>query len=193
VTGKGWLRWIIVVIPAALAAFSSATLAQETEGWIISPGEVPVSGIRLGESRTGTITVYNNKDFPATVSMSAEIPYQGNLTPGYEPIPDTAWISLTPQYFELGQYSEQEVDLTVTIPSTGDWGGKHYECWLRATFDTMGMLQVKLDSRLLLSTSTAYARGTNWVLIGAIAGGVVVAGTMVFSNRRKLKRWLGRW
>lgn len=191
--GKGQLGWVMVVLLAVVAVSSSPTLAQGTENWSISPGKVTVTSIRIGESINETITVINNKDFPAVVSMSAEIPHLDNLTPGYEPIPDTDWVRLTPQHFELGEYSEQEIDLTVTIPSDGDWGGKHYECWLRATFDTMGILQVKLDSRLLLSTSVAYTRGTNWVLVGAIAGGVVVAGAMVFSNRRELKRWLGRW
>lgn len=192
-TGKGWLGWVTVTLLAVAAISSSPTLAQDTEGWAISPDKVTVRNIRLGESISGTITVINNKDFPATVYMTAEIPYEDNLTPGYESIPDTDWANLTPQHFELGAHSEREVDLTVTIPSTGDWGGKHYECWLRATFETMGILQVKLDSRLLLSTGVAYAGGMNWVLIGAIAGGVAVAGAIVFSNRRELKRWLGRW
>lgn len=183
----------MVALLAMMAISPSPTLAQENEGWAISPGRVPVTGIRPGESRSGTITVSNNKDFPAVVLMSAEIPYVDNLTPGYEPIPDTDWISLTPQQFELGQYSEQEVQITVTVPSSGDWGGKRYECWLRATLNTMGILQVKIDSRLLLSITVAYAGGINWVLVGAIAGGVVVASTVIFSNRRELKKWVGRW
>ena len=191
-TGKGWLGWVIILLAIAVVSFSP-TLAQDTEGWAISPDKVTVRNIRPGESISGTITVINNKDFPATVYMTSEIPYEDNLTPGYELIPDTDWVSLTPQYFELQEYSEQEVELTVAIPSNGDWGGNHYECWLRATFETMGILEVKLDSRLLLSTSVAYAGGINWVLIGAIAGGVAVAGAMLFSNRRELKKWVGRW
>jgi hypothetical protein len=183
----------MVVLLAMVAISSSPALAQENEGWAISPDKVTVTNIRPGESISGTVTVSNNKDFPAVVSMSAEIPYVDNLTPGYEPIPDTDWISLTPQQFELEQYSEQEVQITVTVPSSGDWGGKRYECWLRATLDTMGILQVKLDSRLLLSTAVAYAGGINWVLIGAIAGAMVVAGAVVFNNRRELKKWAGRW
>lgn len=192
-SGKGWPKRVIAFLLAILTISSTPALAQEAEGWAISPGEARVDGLLLGESRSGTITVSNNKDFPVTVSMSAETPHSENLTPGYEPIPDTGWISLAPQRIELDSNSDQKVDITVTIPSAGDWGGKNYECWLRATFEVIGIFQIELDCRLLLSTSAAYARGIDWILVGAIAGVVVVAGAVAYSNRRTLKRWAGRW
>ncbi|UCB42400.1 MAG: hypothetical protein JSV77_08020 [Dehalococcoidales bacterium] len=192
-TRKIHLRWVIVVLLTTLVFSSTPALAQEAESWAISWDETPQRSVQLGESVKYAVTVSNNKDFPATFSMSANIPQPGNLTPGYEPIPDTTWITFSPQQGELAPYSDQKVTVTIAIPSAENWGGKSYECWLGATFETMGMLQIKLDSRLLLSTSTSYARGINWILIGAIAGGVVVAGAMMLSNRRELKRWLGRW
>ena len=151
-----------------------------------------MNGIRLGESRNDTITVYNNKDFPVTFSMSAEIPQAGNLRSEYESIPDTGWITFDSSLVELDAHSRQEVIVTVTIPSNGDWGGKNYECWLRATFEVIGIFQIELDCRLLLSTSTAYAGGIDWILMGVIAGAVVVAGAVAYSNRRALKKWAGR-
>ena len=192
-SGKGWLKRAIAVLLAILAVSSTPTLAQEAEGWAISPGEVPMNGIRLGESRSNTITVYNNKDFPVTFSMSAEIPQAGNLRPEYESIPDTDWITFDSSLVELDAHSRQEVIVTVTIPSNGDWGGQNYECWLRATFEVIGIFQVELDCRLLISTSTAYAGGIDWILMGVIAGAVVVTAAVAYSNRRALKKWAGRW
>jgi len=193
VRGKGWLKWVILALLVILVVFSAHAAAQEAEGLAISSGEITMNGIRLGESRNSTITVSNNKTFPVTVTMSAETPYAENLTPGYEPIPNTGWISLTPQYIELDPDSDQTVDITVTIPSSGAWGGKSYECWLRATFEVLGILQIELDCRLLVSTGTAYAGGINWTLIGVIVGVVVVAGAIVYSNRKTIKKWAGRW
>jgi hypothetical protein len=193
VSGKGWPSWAITALLIILVVFSAPAAAQEAEGLAISSGEMIINGIRLGESRNSTITVSNNKTFPVTVTMSAETPYAENLTPGYEPIPDTGWISLAPQDIELDPDSDQTVDITVNIPSSGAWGGKNYECWLRATFGVLGIFQVELDCRLLLSISTAYAGEIDWTLIGAIAGVVVVAGAVAYSNRRTLKKWAGRW
>jgi hypothetical protein len=193
VRGKGWPRWAIIALLIIMVVFSAPAAAQEAEGLAISSGEITMNGIRLGESRNSTITVSNKKTFPVTVTMSAETPYAENLTPGYEPIPDTGWISLAPQYMELDPDSDQTVDITVIIPSSGAWGGKNYECWLRATFEVLGIFQIELDCRLLVSTSTAYAEPIDWTLVGVIAGVVVVAGAMAYSNRRTLKKWVGRW
>jgi hypothetical protein len=193
VNRKGWLKWAIVVLPATLAISSAPVLAQEAEGWAISPGETPQGSVRLGESVRYVVTVSNNKDFPATFSMSANTPQPDNITPSYEPIPDTTWITFSPQQGELAPYSNQEVVVTIAVPSAEDWGGKNYECWLGATFKAMGMLQVELYCRLFLSTSTAFARGIDWILLGVIAAAVVVAGAMAYSNRRTIKRWAGRW
>jgi len=193
VNGKGWLKWAIGVLLAILTISSAPALAQEAEGWAISPGEARIDGILLGESVNLSITVANNKDSPLAFTMSAEIPPESELRPGYEQIPDTNWITFDSPLVELDALSRQEVIVTVTIPASGDWGGRSYECWLRATSEAMGMLQVELDCRLLLSTSAAYARGIDWILVGVIAGVVVVAGAMAYSNRRAIKRWAGRW
>ena len=178
---------------AILAISSAPAMAQEAEGWAISPGEARVDGLRIGVSTNFPVTVINNGDSALTFTMSAESPHTGELRPGYETIPDTNWITFDLPLVELDAYSRQEVVVTVTIPSNGDWGGRNYECWLRATSEAMGMLQVELDCRLLISTSTAYAGGIDWILIGVIAGAVVVAAAMAYSNRRTLKNWTGRW
>ena len=191
--GKGWPKRAITVLLAILAVSSTPALAQEVEGWAISPGEARVDGLLIGESTSITITIINNEDSPLTFTMSAEIPQAGKLRPGHEPIPDTNWITFGLPLVELDAHSRQEVIVTVAVPSNGDWGGRNYECWLRATSEAMGILQVELDCRLLLSTSAAYAGGTDWILVGAIAGVVVVAGAVAYSNRRTFKRWAGRW
>lgn len=189
--GNGWLKRVIPVLLAILTLYATPALAQEAEGWAISPGEARVDGLLLGESANFSVTVINNEDSPLTFTMSAEIPEADKLRPGHEPIPDTNWITFDVPLVELDAYSRQEVIVTVAIPSNGDWGGRNYECWLRATSEAMGILQVELDCRLLLSTSAAYARGIDWTLVGVIAGVVVVAVAMIYSNRRTIKKWAG--
>jgi len=184
---------VLAIALAILIIASAPALAQEAEGWAISPGEFSVNGIRLGESTSLTITVINNEGSPLTFTMSAEIPQAGNLRPGHEPIPDTGWITFDSSLVELDAHSRQDITVTIAIPSNGDWGGRNFECWLRATSEAIGILQIELDCHLLVSTSTAYSRGIDWILVGVIAGIVVVAGAVAYSNRKTIKKWAGRW
>jgi len=183
---------ISMALLTSLIAPSYAVMAQVGRGWSLSPGEVRVDGIRLGETASFEITIANNKDFPLGFSISTTIPGPDDLRPGYEPFPDASWIRVAPQQIELPQFSQKKVTVTVTIPSEGDWGGRNYECWLGATSEAMGILQIELACRLLLSTSAAYARGLDWPLIGSITGIAIIAIGLIYGNRRKLKRWLSR-
>ena len=193
-SGKGWAQWIIsIALLVYLTTPSYAVMAQTGQGWSLSPGEVRVDGIRLGETASFEITIANNKDFPLGFSISTNIPRPDDLRPGYEPFPDVSWIRVAPQQIELPQFSQKKVTVTVTIPSEGDWGGRNYECWLGATSEAMGIFQIELACRLLLSTSAAYARGADWPLIGGITGIAVIAIGLIYGSRRKLKRWFGRW
>ena len=185
--GKDWLSLIVgIALVATLTMSPSLVLAQGETGWAISPGEVRVDGILLGESTTFPITIVNNKDFPLSFSMSVNLPDPSRLRPGYELIPDTSWISFSPRHIELAPDSREKITVTVTIPSEGDWGGKNYECWFDATSERIGMLQVVLSCRLLLSTSAAYAPGINWPLVGGIIGGIAIVGGLIYGNRRRL-------
>ena len=188
-TGKGWFQWIInIALLMSLTTPSYVVMAQAGQGWSLSPGEVRVDGIRLGETASFEVTIANNKDFPLGFSISTNIPRPDDLRPGYEPFPDTSWISFTPQQIELPPFSQKKVTVTVAVPSEGDWGGRSYECWLGAKSEAMGVMQIELDCRLLLSTSAAYARGVYWPLIGGITGITVIAIGLIYGNRRKLKR-----
>ena len=192
-TEKGWAEWIIsIALLVSLTTPSYVVMAQAGQGWSLSPGEVRVDGIRLGENASFEVTIANNKDFPLGFSISTNIPRPDDLRPGYEPFPDTSWISFTPQQIELPPFSQKKVTVTVAVPSEGDWGGRSYECWLGAKSEAMGVMQIELDCRLLLSTSAAYARGIDWPLIGSITGITVIAIGLIYGNRRNLKRCLNR-
>lgn len=172
-----------------LASLPYPALAQV--GWSISPGELRVDGIRLGEGVSLPLTLVNNHDGPLSISLSPSLPLQ--LRPGYEPIPDTSWVSFSPTRLTLAPHSREEITVSLSVPSQGEWGGKSYECWLTATANATGVIQLALNSRLLLSTSTAYKPSINWGLavgiglLGAIVGGAA------YANRRELRSWLTRW
>jgi len=182
---------LLVAVPllAALVSISSPALAQD-EGWSVSPGEVTVTGIRLGESASFPITLLNNNDYPLSISLAAELPLPHMIRPGYIPIPDTGWIGFDPVELDLAPHSRQEVTVRVAIPSQEGIGGKNYECWLSATSTGSGMVQIALSSRLLLSTSTTYVQGTNWYLIASIIAITITVGGVIYGNRREILRWL---
>lgn len=158
-------------------------------GWAISPGEVRIDGVRLGESTSFPITLVNNKESPQSFSLSCSLPHPNMIRPGYLPIPDTSWVSFTPSGVSLAPHSQQEVTVTITVPNDEEWGGQNYECWLDATSSAMGMLQLALSSRLLLSTSTVSTPGTNWYRLGGITSAVLVVAGIIYGNRRKLRDW----
>jgi len=188
-SGKGWSRCIIsIALLLSLISPSYIVMAHAGQGWSLSPGEIRVDGIRLGETASFVVTIANNNDLPIGFSISATIPRPDNLRPGYEPLPDASWISFTPQQIELPPFSQKKITVTVAVPSEGDWGGRSYECWLGAKSEAMGVIQIELDCRLLLSTSAAYARGVYWPLIGGITGITVIAIGLIYGNRRKLKK-----
>ena len=54
---KGWPKQAIAVLLAILTISSTPALAQEAEGWAISPGEARIDGLLLGESTGFTVTV----------------------------------------------------------------------------------------------------------------------------------------
>ena len=164
----------------------------QAEGWSLSPSELRVDGIQLGETARLRITLMNNEDSAASFALAATIPPQEGLRPGYERIPDPGWVTLSPREVRLEPGEKRDIVAVLAVPADGDWGGRSFECWLVATSQDLGIIQLELNSRLLVSTSPAYATDGTRLLMAGVIGAVALAAGAAYGSRRELRRWLRR-
>ncbi len=183
---------LLVMVAAVLfhAAPGHGAEGQTAEGWALSPSEIRVDGIRLGETARLRITLTNNEASGVSFSLAATIPLRERLRPGYEPLPDPGWVTFLPQQVRLKAGERQDVTAVLAVPAEGDWGGRSFECWLVAVSQDLGLVQLELSSRLLVSTSPAYATDGTLLLMAGIIGAVVRAAGAAYGSRKDIRKWL---
>lgn len=182
---------LATAVLAALCSPAGGAVAAE-DGWSLSPSEIRVDGIHLGEATSFEVTLTNNEDVPVTFSMNAATPDRLRMRPGYTPLPDAGWISFPNGHFRLAPRSTRSVSVVLAVPPEGDWGGRSYEAWLTASSQGLGVIQVELIARLLISTSAAHAPGRTWLLGGAVLGCVMLAGGLLYAGRRRIRKLVWR-
>ena len=189
-------------IPALLLAVTAAMLlcatpgkgaeGQPAEGWALSPGEIRVDGIRPGETARLSITLTNNRDSDVTFSLAATIPLRERLRPGYEPLPDPGWVTFSAQEVRIESGGQRDIRAVLAVPAEGGWGGRSFEGWLVAMSQDLGLIHLELSSRLLVSTSPAYAADGTRLLVAGIVGAVVLAAGAAYGSRRDIRKRLRR-
>jgi len=79
-------------------------------------------------------------------------PKKQELKEGFEPIPDTAWVTLEKGHFVIGPDEKAKTDVVIRIPNDDGLMGKKYQVYLWS--HTIGRsLGVGLKSRLLFTIS----------------------------------------
>ena len=193
-----WLTGIIgVAIMTALTILCLPSLALANGGsFAIAPPEITVDGILPGQS-SGEFLLGIDNHMDRTVSFTTSVynPTEEERRAGNDALPDTSWISFDEEEIEVPANSTGWVRATLTIPREERWENQNYECWLRVTSEPIEFIHYELNSRLYIITGSGLAPlpvPTNYALIGGIIGGVAVAGTLVWAERRRIKRWLSR-
>ena len=142
-----------------------AILTEGTAGAIglaTSFGEVFVSNIPLGSTislreMTGAVyRVTNTSLSPSEISMTVKAPEEADtLKPGYEPIPDIGWVTLSENNAYLAANQEKVADVLFNIPKDEKYVDKKYQFHILAAQKTAGtsMLAVAIKSRLLIHTA----------------------------------------
>lgn len=83
-----------------------SNLAQ-AGGLAVSPGEVLIENLRIGQSYNMTrekgipVSVTNTSSSPIELKIEALVPTPGEKREGYEPIPDPSWLKLGQDQFSL--------------------------------------------------------------------------------------------
>jgi hypothetical protein len=144
-----------------------------------------MDNLSLGEAVEFELTIHNKEELAHNFTIATFQPPEEERREGRTEFPDDSWVSFSSQEIEVPANSEANVTVTVAIPREQKWAGEDWEIWLGVAAESRDLLAVRLDVRLLVSTS-----GTN-SNVGLVAGIVVVIGLLGYGGyyyfRRKVK------
>jgi len=172
-TGHIKLTGLIVIL--LVIFLPSFALAQDTR-FSVSPAEVHIDNLPLGEPTEFELTIYNKDELTHNFTITIFQPPEDERREGRAEFPDDSWISLSSQEIELAANSEGNITVTVAIAGEPKWAGKDWEIWLGVAAESSDLLTVKLYVRLLVSTNPATEARFNAGLVTGIVVGIVLLG-----------------
>jgi hypothetical protein len=111
----------------------------------------PGVSYNIRELRGIPYTINNVGDAEQEVAVEVVRPDQGELQPGYEPIPDPNWIKLTPNRHRIPRGGMAFSDIIITIPDDPALKGRHFQAAIWAHTVNTGLLGAGVKSRIRLS------------------------------------------
>ncbi|MEK7476768.1 MAG: hypothetical protein AAB152_14195 [Candidatus Coatesbacteria bacterium] len=100
------------------------------------------------------VDVKNNSDVALRIRFEAEEPSAGLMRPGYEPIPDPAWVGFEPRTVEVKPGETVTAKAVLNVPDDPEYVGKRFQVmvWIHPVegAGTLG-ISVGLKPRLLFS------------------------------------------
>lgn len=111
---------------------------------------VPVGSRYVLESKL--VDAKNNGDEGGAVRFDGDIPLHAYMRPGYEPIPDGAWLSFEPRTVDLGPGESKSVKLVLYVPDDPSLVGRRFQAmvWIHPV-QASGNVALGLKSRFLFS------------------------------------------
>jgi hypothetical protein len=151
----------IVLFLFLLGIFSGSVCAAGLS--IDNYGEVLVENLQPGNTYS-MIELVNlplkvtNKDTTAnTIKLEVQKPAGNDLKKGFEPIPDTAWIEITPLQVEIAANGTYSTDIKINLPKDAKYVGKKYQVDIKASIapspTSMVSVALAVKGRLLFTTA----------------------------------------
>lgn len=146
---------------------ATVTHAQENAIFSVSPGsftarDVPPMGMPYTIPQS--IVVRNGDTNARTVTITSEIPPEGQTTAGYEPIPNANWVIPSPSQIPISANSSANVQISLNIPRWENLTGKKWEVWIQverqALSGEIGVLRPTVRM-MIETTTTLYIRGVS--------------------------------
>ncbi len=107
--------------------------------------------VRLADGRRYCLE--NTSETDVGVAVTVRQPRRSDLRGvPYEPIPDIAWVTVSPTNIVVPAHGKAEADVLVSVPKDAAYANKKYEVWLRAA-TTGGQFGVALITRLRIHTT----------------------------------------
>ena len=177
------LIWLIAALMAVVVPLPSSARVQN---FSVSPAEVNIDNLSLGEKAEFELTIYNKDNISHTFILTAYNPDKSQRRPGRDEFPDDSWISFSSRRVEVQARSDTEVRVKVAIPLEQKWAGKNWEIWLGVSPKSSDLLIAKLYVRLLVSTTNDATSGSQTgLIIGIIVAVALITWGVIWSRRKR--------
>lgn len=139
----------------------------EAGGLSTQLGEVVIENLQIGQTynlkqlANLSLIVTNTCDYDVDLRMDVLLPDSAELRGGAESVPDTSWVSLSRNLFELAPDEKAVSEITLSIPDDARYLGKKYQVTIWS--HTLGgsgagmFLAYGLKSRVIFTTDTVKA------------------------------------
>lgn len=150
--------------PLALGLLSMVSLrhprpaAAQKLGLSSSFGDVTLENLEPGKAyplralKGHGYSITNLSEVPVDLLIEAAPPLKGSLKPGYEPIPDTSWVKVSPARVRLAPGQTAEGEVTITVPDDPGWKDRHFQCALYTHTLQGSFVNVGIYDKLFFST-----------------------------------------
>lgn len=142
---------------AAAALLLAAPGARADIGLAARFGEVVLEGAKPGKSyslREASrlpFAVQNRGDAPAEIVVESLIPGRGDLSKGYEAVPDPGWLKAVPERMTIPAKGLGYFDLILTLPEDAALEGRHFQATVRARMAGSGPLALAIENKVRVS------------------------------------------
>ena len=151
----------LLSVAAALATPAVAADGEDADegGASLAPAEFTVSPAPIQEAPytiPKNLVVRNYEDEAYLFSVSVEIPPEGSVREGYQPIPSTEWVCPIPSSsFPVEPHSYALFQLSLAIPPEEEYTNQQWEVWIAVERVEAGseMIGSVLVSRLKIETA----------------------------------------
>lgn len=100
------------------------------------------------------LRIKNESDRTVNLKVEVLVPDESDVQQGYEPIPETRWISLEKNQFVIGPNDTAETDVLIDIPNDSKYSGRKFHVFIMS-YTTGESLGIGLKSKLLFSVGEA--------------------------------------
>ncbi len=140
--------WGLIIAVLVLSAGSVHADALALRNY----AEILVQNLQIGQTYSMInlvnlpLEIANNGDAPATVEINVFKPSPGKTKPGFEPIPDTSWITIAPKQVTIAAHAVYDTDVKISIPKDKALLGKkfHADLHVRTLPEGKSMMMIAL-------------------------------------------------
>jgi hypothetical protein len=182
---KRLTKHLVCLIPTLLITLlPSSALAWS---YSVSPAIKEIGNLSPGGEAEFNLIIHNKDNASHIFMLTTYNPEESHRRQGRAEFPDDSWISFSPQELQVAANSESEVMVTVAIPAEQEWADKDWEIWLSIMPADSDLFLVNYYIRLLVSTGEVNGGLHVWLIVGAIAGIIVIAGLVIWEARKEKK------
>lgn len=139
---------LFTFVPAVYATIGLSTRFVDVTLENVQVGVV----YNLRQLRQMPYVIRNRSDIPVEVEIIVRPPTAGELTLGYEALPDPSWIKMVPNRLRIDANKDGFAEIVLQVPDDKNYVGRHYQAIFRAYTLKTGLFSASVESRFRFST-----------------------------------------